>query len=73
MEPNMQAAMSLIKEAKECGKVPWCCCAVTERYVYELLNPMIAVQIGSVTINIPDPKLYPQETFEETKKRRNGA
>lgn len=90
-EPNMKAAELLIKEAKRVGKTPWCCCCITEDYVFEQLNGVsrynpnfVCIQKGNTTITTNQPFSvngilfnnhtikYPQETFEETKARRNN-
>ena len=69
MEPNLQAAIQKIDEAKRVGKCPWCCCAITEQYVYETLNPIIGVLVNGILVKVGNPELYPQETFEESQKR----
>jgi len=59
--PNLEVAEKLITEGKLVGKSPWCCCLYTESYVFEKLNGNYSILDGAK---------YPQESYEETKKRR---
>jgi hypothetical protein len=56
-EINAEAAKILIKEGKRVGKTPWCCCGITEDYVFEQLNGfskhnpnVVCIQRGNTTI-----------------------
>jgi hypothetical protein len=65
IKPNLQAAILQIEEAKRIGKCPWCCCAITEQYVYDIMNPNGLVKDGIVYRIVH----FPQETFAESQKR----
>ena len=61
---NLEAAKINIEEAERIGKCPWCCCGITEDWVYARMNPVIEKEGQKYQL-----LLYPQETFEESQRR----
>ena len=53
---NEELIRKLVEEGLKAGKTPWCCCGVSEFEALKILNCM-----GD----------YPQESCEETTKRRS--
>lgn len=53
---DVELLEKLVDEGQRAGRTPWCACGVHENYAYNILNRYYGD--------------YPQETMEETCKRR---